>query len=85
MYTIVEDVIFGIRRTQKIKNWVTINFNDPAVLVYTCILFNFDSSFDEYTSEVKSGRLEWSPVHKNEKFWRENAIRLNENNYSLLK
>lgn len=82
---IVEDVIFGIRRTQKIKNWVTINFNDPAVLVYTCILFNFDSSFDEYTSEVKSGRLEWSPVHKNEKFWRENAIRLNENNYSLLK
>lgn len=43
------------------------------------------SSFDEYTSEVKSGRLEWSPVHKNEKFWRENAIRLNENNYSLLK
>ena len=43
------------------------------------------SSFDEYSSEVKSGRLEWSPVHKSERFWRENAIRLNENNYSLLK
>ncbi|XP_022083339.1 V-type proton ATPase subunit H-like isoform X2 [Acanthaster planci] len=43
------------------------------------------SSFDEYSSEVKSGRLEWSPVHRSEKFWRENAMRLNEKNYELLK
>ena len=45
----------------------------------------FTSSFDEYSTEVKSGRLEWSPVHKSEKFWRENAARLNEKNYELLK
>ncbi|CAB4065228.1 ATPeV1H [Lepeophtheirus salmonis] len=31
------------------------------------------SSFDEYISEIRSGRLEWSPVHRSEKFWRENA------------
>lgn len=43
------------------------------------------SSFDEYATEVKSGRLEWSPVHKSEKFWRENTTRLNEKNYELLK
>lgn len=43
------------------------------------------SSFDEYATEVKSGRLEWSPVHSSDKFWRENAIRLNEKNYELLK
>lgn len=43
------------------------------------------SSFDEYSTEVKSGRLEWSPVHKSEKFWRENAGRLTEKNYELLK
>ncbi|XP_072029376.1 V-type proton ATPase subunit H-like [Amphiura filiformis] len=43
------------------------------------------SSFDEYSSEVKSGRLEWSPVHKSEKFWRENCMRLNEKSYELLK
>ena len=43
------------------------------------------SSFDEYHSEVVSRRLEWSPVHKSEKFWRENASRLNEKNYELLK
>ena len=27
------------------------------------------STFDEYVAEVKSGRLEWSPVHKSDKFW----------------
>uniref|UniRef100_S4RQJ7 ATPase H+ transporting V1 subunit H n=1 Tax=Petromyzon marinus TaxID=7757 RepID=S4RQJ7_PETMA len=43
------------------------------------------SSFDEYSAELKAGRLEWSPVHKSEKFWRENAARLNEKNYELLK
>ncbi|KAJ9601335.1 hypothetical protein L9F63_000473 [Diploptera punctata] len=43
------------------------------------------SSFDEYGTEVKSGRLEWSPVHKSAKFWRENASRLNEKNYELLR
>ncbi len=43
------------------------------------------SSFDEYSQEVRSNRLEWSPVHKSDKFWRENAARLNENNYELLR
>jgi V-type H+-transporting ATPase subunit H len=43
------------------------------------------SSFDEYSTEIKSGRLEWSPVHKSAKFWRENAHCLNEKNYELLR
>lgn len=43
------------------------------------------SSYDEYVTEVKSGRLEWSPVHRSEKFWRENAHKLNDKNYELLK
>ncbi|KAG9511360.1 V-type proton ATPase subunit H [Fragariocoptes setiger] len=43
------------------------------------------SSFDEYATELRSGRLEWSPVHNSQKFWRENAHRLNEKNYELLK
>lgn len=43
------------------------------------------SSFDEYATELKSGRLEWSPVHKSAKFWQENAMRLNEKNHELLK
>jgi V-type H+-transporting ATPase subunit H len=43
------------------------------------------SSYDEYVTEVKSGRLEWSPVHRSEKFWRENASNLNDKSYELLK
>merc|ERR1719175_35809 len=43
------------------------------------------SSYDEYVTEIKSGRLEWSPVHRSERFWRENASRLNDKNYELLK
>lgn len=43
------------------------------------------SSFEEYSSELKSGRLEWSLVHKSEKFWTENVTHLNEKNFELLK
>jgi len=43
------------------------------------------SSYDEYVTEIRSGRLEWSPVHRSEKFWRENAYKLNEANYEMLK
>ncbi|CAH0390917.1 unnamed protein product [Bemisia tabaci] len=41
-------------------------------------------SFDGYASEVKCGRLEWSPVHRSAQFWRENAASLNDHNYELL-
>ncbi len=37
-------------------------------------------SFDEYATQVKSRRLEWSAVHSSE-----NTMRLNEKNYELLK
>jgi len=43
------------------------------------------SSFDEYTLEVTSQRLSWSPAHKSDKFWRENAQKLNENNFFLIR
>ena len=43
------------------------------------------SSFDEYVTEVKSGRLQWSPVHKSEKFWRENAEKFNEKKFEIVK
>ncbi|MFH4975604.1 hypothetical protein AB6A40_002313 [Gnathostoma spinigerum] len=43
------------------------------------------SSFDEYVTEVRSGRLQWSPVHKSEKFWRENAQRFNEKDFELVR
>ena len=43
------------------------------------------STFDEYTLEITTNRLSWSPAHKSDKFWRENAQRLNENNFFLVR
>ncbi|KAL7409520.1 ATPase, V1 complex, subunit H [Mrakia frigida] len=43
------------------------------------------STWDEYTSELESGHLTWSPPHESEQFWKENAVRLNERDGELLK
>ncbi|KAJ2959036.1 hypothetical protein NQZ79_g5447 [Umbelopsis isabellina] len=43
------------------------------------------STFEEYSSEVETGKLTWSPPHKSEVFWKENAQRLNEQDYRLLR
>lgn len=38
-----------------------------------------------YHVHIFSPSLEWSPVHKSAKFWRENAVRLNERGQELLR
>ncbi|KAJ3279496.1 H(+)-transporting V1 sector ATPase subunit H [Borealophlyctis nickersoniae] len=43
------------------------------------------STFDEYASEVRSGKLDWSPPHMSEQFWKQNASRLNDKDYELLR
>ena len=43
------------------------------------------STFDEYASEVRSGKLDWSPVHQSEQFWKLNASKLNENDHELIR
>jgi V-type H+-transporting ATPase subunit H len=32
-----------------------------------------------------TGPLEWSPVHKSQRFWKENVARFNDENYKLLR
>lgn len=34
------------------------------------------STFEAYAAEVRSGHLRWTPAHKSETFWRENAKRI---------
>ena len=43
------------------------------------------SSFAEYKQEVMSGLLEWSPVHRSEKFWKENLKRFEEDDFAVLR
>lgn len=42
------------------------------------------SSWERYKSEILSGNLEWSPVHRSEKFWKENVNRFEENDFEVL-
>ena len=42
------------------------------------------TTFDEYADEVNSGRLRWSPPHRNQTFWKENARKIIESNKSEL-
>merc|ERR1712146_276502 len=43
------------------------------------------TSFDQYSKEVLSGRLEWSPPHKSETFWHENVHAFEADDYRLIK
>ncbi|KAG4303289.1 hypothetical protein PCANB_000525 [Pneumocystis canis] len=43
------------------------------------------ATFDEYVLEIESGHLSWTPSHSSEKFWRENASKLMNNDSLLLK
>ncbi|KAF8163080.1 armadillo-type protein [Crassisporium funariophilum] len=43
------------------------------------------TTYDEYTSELASGHLSWTPVHESDDFWKENATKLNEKDYEQLR
>ncbi|KAF7800262.1 hypothetical protein EIP86_011509 [Pleurotus ostreatoroseus] len=43
------------------------------------------TTYDEYSSELLSGHLSWTPVHESELFWKENAPKLNDKDYEQLK
>ncbi|KAF3784729.1 putative V-type proton ATPase subunit H [Nymphaea thermarum] len=43
------------------------------------------SSFDKYKQEVLLGHLDWSPMHKDPVFWRENITNFEENNFQILR
>jgi V-type H+-transporting ATPase subunit H len=44
-----------------------------------------DRTWDEYTSELTSGHLSWTPVHDSDFFWKENVTKLNEKDHFYLK
>lgn len=42
------------------------------------------SSFDLYKQEVLLGHLDWSPMHKDPSFWRDNITRFEDNDFQVL-
>jgi len=69
------------------KNWADEDIVNDLKTVNEALQRNLAelSSFDILKSEISSGSLEWSPVHKSEKFWKENVHRFEEDNYKALK
>eukprot|EP00992_Anisonema_acinus_P007787 TRINITY_DN3776_c0_g1_i1.p1 TRINITY_DN3776_c0_g1~~TRINITY_DN3776_c0_g1_i1.p1 ORF type:complete len:451 (-),score=113.23 TRINITY_DN3776_c0_g1_i1:26-1378(-) len=43
------------------------------------------TSFADYKQEVLSRRLDWTPVHKSEKFWKENLKEFEKDDYKILR
>lgn len=41
------------------------------------------SSFDKYKQEVLLGHLDWTPVHKDSMFWRDNVSNFEENDFQV--
>ena len=41
------------------------------------------SSFDKYKQEVLLGHLDWSPMHKDPLFWRDNITCFEENDFQV--
>mmetsp|Transcript_45605 Transcript_45605/g.74509 ORF Transcript_45605/g.74509 Transcript_45605/m.74509 type:complete len:342 (+) Transcript_45605:348-1373(+) len=68
------------------------NYGDPDILpevdgLLATLEKNIEdtTSFADYKQEVMSGRLDWTPVHKSEKFWKENIKEFENNDYKILR
>ncbi|ORX88831.1 ATPase V1 complex subunit H [Basidiobolus meristosporus CBS 931.73] len=69
------------------RKWSDADVPEDLEFVKVQLEENFHSltTFDEYVSELESGKLSWTPPHQSEQFWQQNFSRLNENDYSLLR
>ncbi|KAJ1915405.1 H(+)-transporting V1 sector ATPase subunit H [Mycoemilia scoparia] len=43
------------------------------------------STWDFYANEIESGRLNWTPAHRDEAFWKLHAEKLDENNFRIIR
>ncbi|KAL8936279.1 MAG: hypothetical protein Q9211_004262 [Gyalolechia sp. 1 TL-2023] len=80
-----------VRLPALLSNLKARHLTDPDLVedlsTLTTMLADYTSSqttFDEYAAEVLSGRLRWTPPHRDAKFWRENARRILDENSSEL-
>jgi V-type H+-transporting ATPase subunit H len=79
--------VLGTVEILSVRKWADSDITDDLMFLRDELGHHIQSlsTFDEYSSEIISNRLEWSPPHQSEIFWKQNASRLNENNCELLK
>jgi V-type H+-transporting ATPase subunit H len=71
----------------KLQAWSDEDLSQALVVVDAALKDSIRkmSSFDKYKSEAFSGHLEWSPMHKDPVFWRENISKFEENDFQVLR
>lgn len=81
----------SVRLPALLSNLKTRHLTDSDLLddlkTLTDMLGEYTSSqttFDEYASEVLNGHLRWSPPHRSDAFWRENARKIIDHNQGEL-
>ncbi|THH31773.1 hypothetical protein EUX98_g2445 [Antrodiella citrinella] len=69
------------------RKWSDEDIVDDVIYLKDELNARFESltTYDEYTSELTSGHLSWTPVHDSELFWKENVTKLNNRDYEQLK
>jgi V-type H+-transporting ATPase subunit H len=79
--------VLNICQTLQTRKWTDEDVvSDIQFLIDNLIKSDYEhGSFDEYAAEVRSLKLEWSPPHRSEVFWKQNAMMLNEKDYEILK
>jgi V-type H+-transporting ATPase subunit H len=84
--------MIGIKLVNFIETLASRKFTDDEVVADIAYLkeelnkvFQTLSSFDEYASEVRSGKLEWSPPHQSDLFWKQNISKFHEKDMEILK
>ena len=76
--------VLGSLQTRK---WADEDIVEDIEFLYSALQVNVVSmsSWDMYAKEVASGKLEWSPSHKSENFWRDNHKEFEKDNFEVLK
>eukprot|EP00842_Homolaphlyctis_polyrhiza_P003143 jgi/Hompol1/382/HPOL_000240-RA len=79
--------ILALSETLATRKYSDTEINEDLTFIVEELSRNIASltTFDEYASEVRAGRLEWSPPHLSEQFWKTNAVRLSEADNELVK
>ncbi|KAK9245107.1 armadillo-type protein [Lipomyces tetrasporus] len=69
------------------RKWTDTELESDLVTLSTTLQEAHDSmsTFDEYVTELTSGRLRWSPAHKSIDFWKRNVEQFKDDNWKLLK
>uniref|UniRef100_A0A7S2SKW2 V-type proton ATPase subunit H n=1 Tax=Rhizochromulina marina TaxID=1034831 RepID=A0A7S2SKW2_9STRA len=85
--TIIACGLMKALRNMRDRQWSDPDIKDDVEAVYTLLNNNYRelSTFDRWVAEVMSRRLKWGSLVHEEKFWRENARCLEDNDFELLK